>query len=304
MYLYIFTDIQQLKQDIQDLPCTYPPHHDPESSHLLVMRIHSAVKPYISQDTIPCGIAISVRSFLADKSFSGKQTPFSVSLLLLHVAPFSTGPCSACVGKTHAQLQQTQDSLEEQLQSGEAADPEFSAAILKRLRIHKAKAKLREIHRDLMQQNLDRTQLVPDDGADVPREMGWDDDKQVCTHCVALPMQPVPVLFCCPAKLPGLPRFSQIFSFLFITQFLQQIGKHSLAFWWSICPVNNRHQESAYMECFRLFAVWWFRCESVKMKADGMRLLLNLLASTGSGCWTVQIEIRLCKCFQIVQVYL
>lgn len=79
------------------------------------------------------------------------------------------------VGKTHAQLQQTQTSIEDQLQSGEAADPEFSAAILKRLRIHKAKAKLREIHSDLLQQHLDRTQHVPED-VDVAQEMGWDEE--------------------------------------------------------------------------------------------------------------------------------
>jgi len=100
------------------------------------------------------------------------------------------------------------------LQSGEAADPEFSAAILKRLRIHKAKAKLREIHRDLMQQNLDRTQLVPDDGADVPREMGWDDDKQVCIQPIALPMQSYPVIsFCCLIQLPALPIFGHVLAF-------------------------------------------------------------------------------------------
>lgn len=79
-------------------------------------------------------------------------------------------------GKTHAQLQQTQNSIEEQLQSGEAADPEFSAAILKRLRIHKAKAKLREIHSDLLQRHLDRTQLVGD-SVDVADEMGWGDEE-------------------------------------------------------------------------------------------------------------------------------
>lgn len=83
-------------------------------------------------------------------------------------------------GKTHAQLQHTQAGIEEQLQSGEAADPEFSAAILKRLRIHKAKAKLREIHSDLLQQHLDRTQHVPGD-VDVAQEMGWEEEKdQVC----------------------------------------------------------------------------------------------------------------------------
>ncbi len=85
-----------------------------------------------------------------------------------------------CIGKTHAELQHTQTSIEEQLQSGEAADPEFSAAILKRLRIHKAKAKLREIHSDLLQQHLDRTQHVPED-LDVAQEMGWEEEgAQVC----------------------------------------------------------------------------------------------------------------------------
>ncbi|KAL3159310.1 hypothetical protein ABBQ32_011264 [Trebouxia sp. C0010 RCD-2024] len=78
-------------------------------------------------------------------------------------------------GKTHAQLQHTQASIEQQLQSGEAADPEFSAAILKRLRIHKAKAKLREIHSDLLQQHLDRTQHVIED-VDVAQEMGWEQE--------------------------------------------------------------------------------------------------------------------------------
>ncbi len=140
-------------------------------------------------------LAHSCCSFWLTRASPRSKNPSSVSLLLLYVAPFSPRPCSSCAGKTYAQLQQTQDSIEEQLQSGEAADPEFSAAILKRLWIHKAKARLREIHRDLMQQNLDRTQLVPDDGADVPREMGWDDDKQVCIQPTALFMQSVPVLF-------------------------------------------------------------------------------------------------------------
>lgn len=90
-------------------------------------------------------------------------------------------------GKTHAQLQQTQTSIEDQLQSGEAADPEFSAAILKRLRIHKAKAKLREIHSDLLQQHLDRTQHVAED-VDVAQEMGWDDegDQVFCWDAASL----------------------------------------------------------------------------------------------------------------------
>jgi hypothetical protein len=65
-----------------------------------------------------------------------------------------------------------------------------------------------------MQQNLDRTQLVPDDGADVPREMGWDDDKQVCIQPIALPMQSYPVIsFCCLIQLPALPIFGHVLAF-------------------------------------------------------------------------------------------
>ena len=68
------------------------------------------------------------------------------------------------------------------MQSGEAADPEFSTAILKRLHIHKAKAKLREIHSDLLQQHLDRTQLIGDD-VNVAKEMGWGDE-EVCAGSI------------------------------------------------------------------------------------------------------------------------
>lgn len=100
---------------------------------------------------------------------------WSAALLIVGSEQHSTGSPCFHTGKTHAQLQQTQTSIEEQLQSGEAADPEFSAAILKRLRIHKAKAKLREIHTDLLQQHLDRTQHVPE-GVDVAQEMGWGDE--------------------------------------------------------------------------------------------------------------------------------
>lgn len=81
-------------------------------------------------------------------------------------------------GKTHANLVQLQSSIEEQLQSGEAADPEYWAAVLERLHPQKAKAKLREVHRDLLQRHLDRTQHVQEP-TNVPEEMGWDDEDKV-----------------------------------------------------------------------------------------------------------------------------
>ena len=80
-----------------------------------------------------------------------------------------------------------------------------------------------------MQQNLDRTQLVPDDGADIPQEMGWDDEKQVCIQPIALVIS-----FCCLVQLPALPIFGHVLALSFIIQFFQQIGNHSLAFQWSV----------------------------------------------------------------------
>lgn len=81
-------------------------------------------------------------------------------------------------GKTHANLVQLQSSIQEQLESGEAADPEYWAAVLERLQPQKAKAKLREVHRDLLQQHLDRTQHLRDT-VNVAEEMGWDEEDKV-----------------------------------------------------------------------------------------------------------------------------
>lgn len=73
---------------------------------------------------------------------------------------------------------QLQSSIEDQLKSGEAADPEYWAAVLERLHPQKAKAKLREVHRNLLQQHLDRTQHV-EDTINVQEEMGWDEEDKV-----------------------------------------------------------------------------------------------------------------------------
>jgi len=49
-------------------------------------------------------------------------------------------------GKTHRELVELESGIQEQLDSGTAADPEYWQAVLKRLVLHKAKARLREIH--------------------------------------------------------------------------------------------------------------------------------------------------------------
>ncbi len=125
-----------------------------------------------------------------------------------------------------------------------------------------------------MQQNLDRTQLVPDDGADVPREMGWDDDKQVCIQPIALFMQSVPVLFEWPVKLPALPSLCQVFCFFVVIQFLQQIGKLSLVYVLYTIAIKQVLTVGCLLH----------NDEVVKIKADDMHLLLTLLASWFASC--------------------
>ena len=46
-------------------------------------------------------------------------------------------PLPLSAGKTHAELQALQASIEQQLAEGAAADPEYWEAVLRRLRIHK-----------------------------------------------------------------------------------------------------------------------------------------------------------------------
>ena len=53
-------------------------------------------------------------------------------------------------GKRHGELEKLGGEIQEQLDSGEAADPEYWAAVLRRLQVYKAKALVREMHGDMM----------------------------------------------------------------------------------------------------------------------------------------------------------
>lgn len=77
-------------------------------------------------------------------------------------------------GKTHRELLELEGGIQAQLDSGTAADPEYWQAVLKRLALHKAKARLREIHADMMQQHL--AKMMAD--VDVPGAMGWGAEDQ------------------------------------------------------------------------------------------------------------------------------
>ena len=80
-------------------------------------------------------------------------------------------------GKAHEQLLSLEAELLGQLARGEAADPEFTAAVLARLGGAKAKAQLREIHAARLTQHV---QLLESraDPADVAAAMGWNDEAE------------------------------------------------------------------------------------------------------------------------------
>ena len=49
-------------------------------------------------------------------------------------------------GKRYKELVDLEEGIQDTLDSGTAADPEYWAAVQKRVTVHKAKARLREIH--------------------------------------------------------------------------------------------------------------------------------------------------------------
>ena len=86
---------------------------------------------------------------------------------------------SGGAGKSHRELEEMEEGIQAQLDGGDAADPEFLAAVLKRLTLAKAKARLREIHEDLLRKHLDRIVAAPDTAEDVAAAMGWADEDKV-----------------------------------------------------------------------------------------------------------------------------
>ena len=85
----------------------------------------------------------------------------------------------AAAGKTHAELLALEAGITERLDAGEAGDPEYWAAVLRRLTLHKAKARLRELHARLLERHLQRVVLAGD-GVDVAEAMGWEAERQAC----------------------------------------------------------------------------------------------------------------------------
>ena len=65
-----------------------------------------------------------------------------------------------------------EEDITADLEAGSAPDPEFYSAILRRMILHKAKARLRELHSTL----LSRSKLQKLNDTNVPKAMGWRDE--------------------------------------------------------------------------------------------------------------------------------
>mmetsp|Transcript_16090 Transcript_16090/g.41105 ORF Transcript_16090/g.41105 Transcript_16090/m.41105 type:complete len:678 (+) Transcript_16090:112-2145(+) len=70
--------------------------------------------------------------------------------------------------KSHGQLLELDEDIQQQLQDGECADPEYWEAVRRRLQVYLAKARLRDIHYGLQQAH--RAALE----GNIPAAMGWD----------------------------------------------------------------------------------------------------------------------------------
>lgn len=73
-------------------------------------------------------------------------------------------------GKTFHQLELLQKQIEEEMRSGSAKVVEYWEAVLKRLHIFKAKARLKEIHADLLRQHLNKFQQLEEEDQNVINE--------------------------------------------------------------------------------------------------------------------------------------
>jgi Conserved mid region of cactin len=62
--------------------------------------------------------------------------------------------CHLVAGKTRGELERLEADITHQLEAGAGGDPEYWVAVLKRLRVWKARAVLREIHVSLLERHL------------------------------------------------------------------------------------------------------------------------------------------------------
>lgn len=80
-------------------------------------------------------------------------------------------------GQTYDELLHCEEDIRADLEAETAADPEFHSAVLRRLVLFKAKARLRELHAMLRS----RSKSAQINKADVPKAMGWREEVNLYT---------------------------------------------------------------------------------------------------------------------------
>ncbi len=72
-------------------------------------------------------------------------------------------------GKSYDEMLRIEEDIKADLEAGTAPDPEFYSAILRRMILHKAKARLRELHTILKARSKSREI----NEVNLPKAMGW-----------------------------------------------------------------------------------------------------------------------------------
>lgn len=149
--------LKELKSDVE----TYAELDSQDASHLSFWRALAAVTEHelaaaVKQDDIDRarvrGLPIPAKYLIREAGWH-ESLDADVAVML--------------AGKTQTELATLEAGIHDQLDSGEAADPEYWSAVLRRLEIYKARAVLREFHHDVMQRHLDKVMK----GADVPKAL-------------------------------------------------------------------------------------------------------------------------------------
>eukprot|EP00884_Botryococcus_braunii_P020423 jgi/Botrbrau1/7064/Bobra.0165s0087.1 len=149
-------DLQQLKQDIlqyQEVDNKDPEHEDYWEALLEVVEAELVVA--VRQEEIDRARLRGDRVPEAEEEDEGG----------LHTA-LDADIHASMAGKTVGQLCDMEEGIKIQLQTGAVADPEYWQAVLRRLALHKAKGRAREIHLAAIRRAEDRV--------DVAAAMGWD----------------------------------------------------------------------------------------------------------------------------------
>ncbi len=153
--------LKELKEDIT----TYAELDSRDASHLSFWRALATVNE--------CELAAAVKQDEMDRA-KVRGLPVPAKYLVREPGWHESLDADVAVmlaGKSLGELATLEGGIHEQLDSGEAADPEYWAAVLKRLDIYKARALLREFHHGVMERHLAKVMKEGAVDAGVPKAL-------------------------------------------------------------------------------------------------------------------------------------